>query len=242
MPTRGEQIAQALDAFLQSCSDVEGAAVVSVDGLPMASALPMHVEEDRLAAMAAAMLSLGEKASEGLSRGRLQELHLEGAAGTVHLMAAGPQAVFCAICRDGSKTGLVLFEMAAAADRIGAALAAPQVPAPQPAPQVAPQVAPQPAPQPAPRVSAPEHAAPRPAAPQPVPAPAAAAPSVPTAGRPAPSPVVGAAPQRVASVPAPPEGALPAPAAAGAAPATTAPTPLPVSQASPAGPAGPVQG
>ena len=206
MPTRGEQIAQALDAFLQSCSDVEGAAVVSVDGLPMASALPMHVEEDRLAAMAAAMLSLGEKASEGLSRGRLQELHLEGAAGTVHLMAAGPQAVFCAICRDGSKTGLVLFEMAAAADRIGAALAAPQVPAPQP-----------------------------------VAAPAATAPSVPTAARPTPSPVAGAAPQRVAPVPAPPEGALPAPAA-GSAPATTAPTPLPVSQVSPAGPATPVQG
>lgn len=233
MPTRGEQIAQALDAFLQSCSDVEGAAVVSVDGLPMASALPMHVEEDRLAAMAAAMLSLGEKASEGLSRGRLQELHLEGAAGTVHLMAAGPQAVFCAICRDGSKTGLVLFEMAAAADRIGAALAAPQVPAPQPVPQ------------PAPQVAAPEHAAPRPAAqqppPQPVAAPAANAPSVPTAARPTPSPVAGAAPQRVAPVPAPPEGALPAPAA-GSAPATTAPTPLPVSQVSPAGPATPVQG
>lgn len=196
MPTRGEQIAQALDSFLQSCSDVEGAAVVSVDGLPMASALPMHVEEDRLAAMAAAMLSLGEKASEGLSRGRLQELHLEGAAGTVHLMAAGPQAVFCAICRDGAKTGLVLFEMAAAAERIGAALAAPTqtvpAPAPVPAPVQAPSVPP------VTEVSR-DHAAPRPATRQPARQPVPVPPSVSV-----PTPIEGPA-----AIPAPPEGGPP---------------------------------
>lgn len=206
MPTRGEQIAQALDAFLQGCSDVEGAAVVSVDGLPMASALPMHVEEDRLAAMAAAMLSLGEKASEGLSRGRLQELHLEGAAGTIHLMSAGPQAVFCAICRDGAKTGLVLFEMTSAAEKIAAALAAPQSqPQPQPQPAV-----------PA-GVAAASHAAPRPANRQPAPPP-----------RQSPAPAPAPAPTR-APVPAPPEGtvATPAPAPAQSS-TTTAPSPVPV--------------
>lgn len=206
MPTRGEQIAQALDSFLQSCSDVEGAAVVSVDGLPMASALPMHVEEDRLAAMAAAMLSLGEKASEGLSRGRLQELHLEGAAGTVHLMAAGTQAVFCAICRDGAKTGLVLYEMAAAAERIGAALAAPAqvAPVPSPAPPVKPVAD-----------VARDHAAPRPASRQPATVPVPA--SFPT---PEPSPI---------PVPTPPEGGPSATLAppASAAPPRTAPPPAP---------------
>lgn len=228
MPTRGEQIAQALDTFLQSCTDVEGAAVVSVDGLPMASALPMHVEEDRLAAMAAAMLSLGEKASEGLSRGSLQELHLEGAAGTVHLMAAGPQAVFCAICRDGAKTGLVLYEMAAAAERIGTALAAPTQAAPPPAPTPAPTSspgapAPAAAPSPGPGGGAPrEHAAPRPAtlkaAPVPTPVPV-------------PSPIGGTAP---VPVPAPPEGAVPAPAPAPAPAQVSTPGPV-ATQVSPQG-------
>lgn len=208
MPTRGEQIAQALDVFLQGCSDVEGAAVVSVDGLPMASALPMHVEEDRLAAMAAAMLSLGEKASEGLSRGRLQELHLEGAAGTIHLMSAGPQAVFCAICRDGAKTGLVLFEMTSAAEKIAAALAAPQTLLP---PSPDPRLQPQPRVQTIAAQGAPagDHAAPRPAARQPAPAPRQT---------PSPSPAPVPAP-----VPAPPEGTAATPSSV-----TTAPTPVPV--------------
>lgn len=228
MPTRGEQIAQALDAFLQGCTDVEGAAVVSVDGLPMASALPMHVEEDRLAAMAAAMLSLGEKASEGLSRGKLSELHLEGAAGTVHLMAAGPQAVFCAICRDGAKTGLVLFEMTSAADRIAAALAAPQ-------PQA--QIQPPPLPAPPPQVAQAgpsEHVAPRPASRQSPPAPAPVGQSprtqtpvpAPVATTPAQPPVAVAAP-RPAPVPAPPEGATPAAQSETPTSTTTAPTPVP---------------
>lgn len=218
MPTRGEQIAQALDAFLQGCTDVEGAAVVSVDGLPMASALPMHVEEDRLAAMAAAMLSLGEKASEGLSRGRLSELHLEGAAGTVHLMAAGPQAVFCAICRDGAKTGLVLFEMSAAADRIAAALAAPQAQA-----QIQPQPQPAPPPQ-VPQAGSAGPAAPRPASRQATPAPAPVVQPTPPQ-TPVPAPV--ATTPRPAPVPAPPEGTTPAAQPDNSTSTTTAPTPVP---------------
>jgi len=148
MPTRGELIAEALDAFLQDCTDVEGAAVVSVDGLPMASALPMHFEEDRLAAMTAALLSLGEKATEGLGRGPLGEVHLDGEDGSVHIMAAGPQAVFCCVCRAGAKTGLVLFEMRSAAQRVGRALSAPQ-------PQA--YAAPQPPSQPLPQQQPPQH-------------------------------------------------------------------------------------
>ena len=42
-------------------SDIIASAVVSVDGLTMASALPGDVEEDRVSAMSAAMLSLGER-------------------------------------------------------------------------------------------------------------------------------------------------------------------------------------
>ncbi|MCK5159079.1 MAG: roadblock/LC7 domain-containing protein, partial [Candidatus Heimdallarchaeota archaeon] len=42
-----------------SVPEIEAAAVVSVEGLPIASALPRDIEETRLAAMTAAMLSLG---------------------------------------------------------------------------------------------------------------------------------------------------------------------------------------
>jgi hypothetical protein len=109
-PTRSEGLTKALDEFLLSTSEVEAASVISADGLPMASALPQHIEEDRLGAMAAAMLSLGERAADTLGRGRLQQVFVEGSTGYVFLMSAGP-AVLCAITRHGAKAGLVLYEM-----------------------------------------------------------------------------------------------------------------------------------
>ncbi|MCA1838829.1 MAG: roadblock/LC7 domain-containing protein [Actinomycetota bacterium] len=112
--TRADGLAMALDEFLRQSPDLEAAAVVSADGLPMASALPPHVEEDRLGAMAAAILSLGDRASETLGRGKLQQVFVEGSSGYVFLMAAG-SAVLCAITGHSAKIGLILYEMHRAA-------------------------------------------------------------------------------------------------------------------------------
>jgi predicted regulator of Ras-like GTPase activity (Roadblock/LC7/MglB family) len=109
--TKADQLANALDDFLSVSSDVEAAAVVSSDGLPMASALPPYVEEDRLAAMSAALLTLGERAAEGLGKGELEQVFVEGAHGHVVLMAAGPDAVLVSVTARSAKVGLVLFEM-----------------------------------------------------------------------------------------------------------------------------------
>ena len=68
-------------------SDIIASAVVSVDGLTMASALPGDVEEDRVAAMSAAMLSLGERISGELGRGGLDEVYIRGEDGFVLLTA-----------------------------------------------------------------------------------------------------------------------------------------------------------
>lgn len=122
MATRGELIAGALQTFLSGCPDVDGVAVVSADGLPMASALPDDIEEERLAAMSASMLSLGERATSLLRRGDMRQLFIEGDHGFVYVMAAGDNAVVCAICRPSAKTGLILYEMKTAARAIARAL------------------------------------------------------------------------------------------------------------------------
>lgn len=119
--TRADSLAMVLDEFLRSSPDVEAAAVVSADGLPMASALPSHLDEERLSAMAAAMLSLGERAAETLGRGGLQQIFVEGANGYVFLMAAGP-AVLCSITRQSAKIGLVLYEMRRAGSSVASVL------------------------------------------------------------------------------------------------------------------------
>ena len=118
--SRGEDLAGALDEFLAASPEVEAAAVVSADGLPMASALPPQVEEDRLAAMSAALLLLGERAASGLGKGDLAQVLVEGARGYVVLMSAGPSAVLVAVTSPGAKAGLLLFELRRMAERVTA--------------------------------------------------------------------------------------------------------------------------
>lgn len=121
--TKSQRLADALDGFIRSSPDVEAAAVVSFDGLPMASALPSEMEEDRVGAMSAALLSLGEQAALGLGRGQLSQVFVEGQHGFVFLMSARDQAVLAAVAAASAKIGFMLFEMRRAADRIGAVLA-----------------------------------------------------------------------------------------------------------------------
>lgn len=116
--SKADKLAQALDSFLEASPEVEAAAVVSADGLPMASALPPHVEEDRLAAMSAALLTLGDRAAAGLGKGSLAQVFVEGEDGHVILMSAGSDAVLVGVVSKGAKIGLVLFEMRRAADRV----------------------------------------------------------------------------------------------------------------------------
>ncbi|MCC5947378.1 MAG: roadblock/LC7 domain-containing protein [Nitriliruptoraceae bacterium] len=158
--TRSGRLAAALDDFIHSSPDVEAAAVVSFDGLPMASAVPDSMEEDRLGAMSAALLSLGEQAAIGLGRGQLNQVFVEGDHGFVFLMSAQDQAVLAAVASRQAKIGFMLFEMRRAATRIGEVLAAPvaepaAAPATQPAAAQATSASPAPSPSPAPAPTAP---------------------------------------------------------------------------------------
>jgi len=94
-----------------SSPDVEASAVVSVDGLTMASALPADVEEDRVAAMSAAMLSLGERIATELGRGTLDQVYIKGQKGYVVLMAVGQEAVLTVLARQQAKLGLLFLDM-----------------------------------------------------------------------------------------------------------------------------------
>ncbi|MBU7019260.1 MAG: roadblock/LC7 domain-containing protein [Theionarchaea archaeon] len=98
--------------------DIEASAVVSVDGLMIASALPQDVEEDRVAAMSAAMLSLGERTASELARGGLSEVYVKGENGYVVLMASGEDAVLTALARKDAKLGLVFLDMKRVAEEV----------------------------------------------------------------------------------------------------------------------------
>jgi predicted regulator of Ras-like GTPase activity (Roadblock/LC7/MglB family) len=109
--SRTEQMVERLRQLQASSPDVEASAVVSVDGLTMASALPADVEEDRVAAMSAAMLSLGERIATELGRGDLDQVYIRGANGFVILMAVGSEAVLTVLAREQAKLGLLFLDM-----------------------------------------------------------------------------------------------------------------------------------
>ena len=113
--TRSGRLEQAVRALLAATPELEAAAVVSFDGLPMAAALPPPMDEDRVAAMSAALLSLGERAAAGLGRGELSQVYIEGDAGTVFLVSAEDEAVLVAVASKGAKTGMMLYEVRRAA-------------------------------------------------------------------------------------------------------------------------------
>ncbi|HVW79651.1 MAG TPA: roadblock/LC7 domain-containing protein [Mycobacteriales bacterium] len=134
LSSRSQQLDRVIADLLAQAPEVEAAAVVSFDGLPMASALPAAMDEDRVAAMSASLLSLGERAAEGLGRGGLNQVYIEGDSGTVFLVSADDEAVLVAVAASGAKVGMMLYEVRRAAESVAEVLrnAGDAVPAPAP--------------------------------------------------------------------------------------------------------------
>lgn len=113
---RNELMVERLREMQIASPDIEASAVVSVDGLIIASALPGDAEEDRVSAMSAAMLSLGERISGELGRGNLEQVFIRGNEGYVILTAVGEEAVLTALAHQEARLGLVFLEMRRAAE------------------------------------------------------------------------------------------------------------------------------
>jgi predicted regulator of Ras-like GTPase activity (Roadblock/LC7/MglB family) len=134
--SRSERLDRAIHALLAQTPEIEAAAVVSFDGLPMAAALPPSMDEDRVAAMSAALLSLGERAAQGLGRGELSQVYIEGDAGTVFLVSCDDEAVLVAVASKGAKVGMMLYEVRRTAAAVADVLRAEDEPS-SPEPEVA---------------------------------------------------------------------------------------------------------
>mgnify|MGYP001110048602 FL=1 len=117
---RTQQMIERLKTLRMSTPDVEASAVVSLDGLTIASDLPADVEEDRVSAMSAAMLSLGERIATELGRGGLEQVYIRGNDGYVFLTSVGEEAVLTVLARKDAKLGLIFLDMKRAAEDLSA--------------------------------------------------------------------------------------------------------------------------
>lgn len=106
--TKIDKLLELLRNMEATTPGIEASAVVSTEGLPIASAMPQEVDDAVVAAMASAILSVSEKVSNELVRGRLQQVLVQGDQGYVIIKGAGEIALLTVLARNNANLGLIL--------------------------------------------------------------------------------------------------------------------------------------
>jgi uncharacterized protein len=97
--------------FVSDTPHVQGAVLVTHDGLPLASTLPAGLEESRAAAMAAAVMTIGDRIGDELQRGTMEHIMFSGTQGYSILTLCGSEALFLVLASPDVKQGILLLEI-----------------------------------------------------------------------------------------------------------------------------------
>jgi predicted regulator of Ras-like GTPase activity (Roadblock/LC7/MglB family) len=99
-------------------SEIQGSAIVSVQGLPICSVLARDVNDGIVSAMSAAILSVSERAVDELARGELKRILIEGADGIIILSRAGSNAILCTLAHSNASLGMVFLNIESVSRKI----------------------------------------------------------------------------------------------------------------------------
>ncbi|MHA1791563.1 MAG: roadblock/LC7 domain-containing protein [Promethearchaeota archaeon] len=113
-----EKLEDILRNLAASIPEIQAAAIVSVEGLPIASMMPDEIDDTRMAAMTAAMLSLGERAAVEMEKGALEEILIRGEKGYLIVMSGGTNAVLTVSATRDVKLGLIFLDCKRACEKI----------------------------------------------------------------------------------------------------------------------------
>lgn len=108
---QASMLTEIIQKFVTTTPDIEGVALVTPDGLSLTAVLPTSMDEERTAAMSAAMLSLGEKIAQELSRGIVERILIEGEKGFSVMVSCGEDAVLLVLAVKEAKQGLLFLEI-----------------------------------------------------------------------------------------------------------------------------------
>ena len=115
---RADMLTSVLTDLNGTSADIEASGVISTDGLMMAAVLPQGLDEDRVGAMSAAMLSLGDRTAQELGRGTLEQVLIKGDNGYVLMTYAGEEAVLTVMAKSNAKLGLIFLDVKRAAESV----------------------------------------------------------------------------------------------------------------------------
>ncbi len=113
-----KQIEMILKNLIINNPEINLVSVVSVEGLPIVSINPKNVNENRISAMTATLLSLGERSVLEMKRGRLDEIIVKGGKGYIIVISVGLNAVLTITTNNKCKLGLILFECKKASKKL----------------------------------------------------------------------------------------------------------------------------
>lgn len=118
MMNRSEGLSKALQAFKDISPDVDAAAIISNDGLMIASVLPQGLDDVSVGGMSATLLSLGTRCVTALKRGKVEEVIVRGESGYAIMLNAGRDTMLLAVTNADAKLGLITFDMREAIKKI----------------------------------------------------------------------------------------------------------------------------
>ncbi len=110
VPTISAQLDAILNQFERNIPHVQATAVVSTDGLVIASRLPKDTEEDRIGAMGAAILSISSRSGDELDRGEMIRVLVEGTKGYILIRSIGEYAILVALVEKEVRLGILFYE------------------------------------------------------------------------------------------------------------------------------------
>ena len=102
---------------LEKNSEIDNSALISLKGQMMASALHKEIDERAIAAMTAALTSVGSRVSDTLKSGKTGSIVINGSKKLI-ILSQLSQAVLISLAPADAKIGLIDFEVNSALDKI----------------------------------------------------------------------------------------------------------------------------
>ena len=109
--TGTQRIASRLDQLRANSADIDTLALISVEGLIIARSGPADLDDERIGAMSAAMLALGERIAAELGRGPLDQVMIQGEDGYALLMTLDEHSALCALAAHEARLGLLYLDL-----------------------------------------------------------------------------------------------------------------------------------
>jgi predicted regulator of Ras-like GTPase activity (Roadblock/LC7/MglB family) len=101
-----------------SIPEIQAVAIITNEGMPIASVLPPEIDDVKISAMTSALLSLAEMTVAEMEKGDFDQLYLKATDGYLIYMQAGPKAVLAVSTTIDVKLGLVFLECRTTCEKI----------------------------------------------------------------------------------------------------------------------------